>query len=71
MKNRWYSDILDKIEPVIKRCSSGNLLTYLVMNGRRIPFEVVGADLVMKENGFEVDSLDIYLKRTDDVETKG
>ena len=70
MKNRWYSDILNKVEPVVKRCSSGDLPTYIVVDGRRIPFEVVGADLVMKEDGYEVDSLDIYLKRTDDMEVK-
>lgn len=71
MNNLWMSDILERIRPVVSRCSSSDLPTYLVMDGRRIPFEVVGADLVMKENGFQVDSLDIYLKRTDDVEAKG
>lgn len=66
-RNRWLTDVLGKVTPIVGAFSSSDLPTYLVVGGKRVPLVVdeVGTVEVGGSDGYE---LELHVKEAEDGE---
>jgi hypothetical protein len=66
-RNRWLTDVLGKVTPVVGAFSSSDLPTYLVVGGKRIPL-VVDEVKTVEVGGPDGYELELHVKEVEDGE---